>query len=116
MTTYFKIENNINRAKSVLSCIQDQFTDEEKDKLNDEIIFFSLESVRREIDDIAEKSLAMRDKERQQEKQIEALKVIALTQLTPRKLDLFLDFAALSDDNMAKVWEFAEKEILPKYA
>lgn len=112
------IEDNIERSKSVLALVQDQFTATDRQKLSDNVIYFSLNAIECELDFIAEKHSDLRRKEREQAAQIAALSEILLSKdsgLDKRKLDLILDFAALSDEKKTKVWEFAEKEILPKY-
>lgn len=101
-----EIENNINRAKSVLALVQDQFTDSERGKLNNDIIYSSLDAVDRELDDIAAKYLDLSLKEREQTKKIAALSEILLTkdtELDKRKLDLILEFSTLTTADMLTV-------------
>lgn len=42
------------RAKAVLTMVQDQFVDPEADRLNDDIIYFALESIQKDFDDIGQ--------------------------------------------------------------
>ena len=46
---YVKVEQEFNSALAVLSVVQDCFVGDDRDKLNDEIIYFALESVRHEL-------------------------------------------------------------------
>lgn len=46
---YIKVEQEFNSALAVLAVVQDGFVGDNRDRLNDEIIFFALESVRREL-------------------------------------------------------------------
>ena len=92
------IEDNIERSKSVLALVQDQFTATDRQKLSDNVIYFSLDAVERELDYIAEKHSDLRRKEREQATQIAALSEILLS----KAADLILDFAALSDENKTK--------------
>lgn len=49
MNPYIKVEKEFNSALVVLAVVQDVFIGDDRDKLNDEIIYFALESVRNEL-------------------------------------------------------------------
>ena len=49
MNPYIKVEKEFNSALAVLAVVQDVFIGDDRDKLNDEIIYFALESVRNEL-------------------------------------------------------------------
>ena len=50
-TAYLEVETQFTTALAMLSVIQDHFVDD-RAKLQDDIIYFSLEGVRREIESI----------------------------------------------------------------
>jgi hypothetical protein len=108
------IEDNIERSKSVLALVQDQFTSTDRDKLSDNVIYFSLNAVEQELDYIAEKHSNLRRKEREQAAQIAALSEILLTKdpdLDKRKLDLFLEFSTLPTADMHAIMaEFTNRK------